>query len=86
MLISDIRMKSRGVSLPHSQSAAGRLAQHTDQHPGITRLIIMSTLSSLIVMTHAVSANLCLRAKIEWQASVCTLIFLLYSSDRVIEP
>ncbi|XP_070761938.1 arfaptin-2-like isoform X2 [Enoplosus armatus] len=30
----DIRMKSRGVSLPKSQSAASRLAQHTDQHPG----------------------------------------------------
>ncbi|KAM3616790.1 uncharacterized protein V6R79_023518 [Siganus canaliculatus] len=30
----DIRMKSRGVSLPHSQSAASRLAQHTEQHPG----------------------------------------------------
>ncbi|XP_070827020.1 arfaptin-2-like isoform X3 [Chaetodon trifascialis] len=30
----DIRMKSRGVSLPHSQSAAGRLAQHTEQHAG----------------------------------------------------
>nr|XP_046245704.1 arfaptin-2-like isoform X2 [Scatophagus argus] len=32
--IKDIRMKSRGVSLPNSQSAASRLAQHTDQHPG----------------------------------------------------
>ncbi|XP_030264761.1 arfaptin-2-like isoform X2 [Sparus aurata] len=32
----DIRMKSRGVSLPKSQSAAGRLALHTDQHPGST--------------------------------------------------
>uniref|UniRef100_A0A3B4ZPH0 Arfaptin-2-like n=1 Tax=Stegastes partitus TaxID=144197 RepID=A0A3B4ZPH0_9TELE len=30
----DIRMKSRGVNLPHSQSSASRLAQHTDQHPG----------------------------------------------------
>ncbi|XP_030264769.1 arfaptin-2-like isoform X3 [Sparus aurata] len=34
--IKDIRMKSRGVSLPKSQSAAGRLALHTDQHPGST--------------------------------------------------
>lgn len=58
MLISDIRMKSRGISLPKSQSAASRLAQHTDQHPGITRLIAMSTLSSLIVMTRAISLNL----------------------------
>ncbi|XP_008288405.1 arfaptin-2-like isoform X2 [Stegastes partitus] len=32
--IKDIRMKSRGVNLPHSQSSASRLAQHTDQHPG----------------------------------------------------
>ncbi|XP_040902618.1 arfaptin-2-like isoform X2 [Toxotes jaculatrix] len=32
--IKDIRMKSRGVSLPNSQSAASRLAQHTDRHPG----------------------------------------------------
>ncbi|XP_038549856.1 arfaptin-2-like isoform X3 [Micropterus salmoides] len=32
--IKDIRMKSRGVNLPNSQSAASRLAQHTDQHPG----------------------------------------------------
>uniref|UniRef100_A0A4W6DZ06 ADP-ribosylation factor interacting protein 2a n=2 Tax=Lates calcarifer TaxID=8187 RepID=A0A4W6DZ06_LATCA len=32
--IKDIRMKSRGVSLPKSQSAASRLAQHPDQHPG----------------------------------------------------
>ncbi|XP_071353506.1 arfaptin-2-like isoform X2 [Trachinotus anak] len=32
--IKDIRMKSRGVGLPNSQSAASRLAQHTDQHPG----------------------------------------------------
>ncbi|XP_034460586.1 arfaptin-2-like isoform X1 [Hippoglossus hippoglossus] len=30
----DIRMKSRGVGLPKSQSAASRLAQHTNQHPG----------------------------------------------------
>ncbi|KAI9547950.1 Arfaptin-2 [Dissostichus eleginoides] len=30
----DIRMKSRGVGLPNSQSAASRLSQHTDQHPG----------------------------------------------------
>eukprot|EP00064_Thunnus_orientalis_P000016 superscaffoldBa00000001_g16 len=30
----DIRMKSRGVNLPKSQSAASRLAQHTDQHSG----------------------------------------------------
>ena len=36
MLISDIRMKARGVGLPKSQSAAGGLAQHTNQHPGIT--------------------------------------------------
>ncbi|XP_019114890.1 arfaptin-2 isoform X1 [Larimichthys crocea] len=34
MLISDIRMKSRGVGMPRSQSAAGRLAQQTQQHPG----------------------------------------------------
>ncbi|KAL7400712.1 hypothetical protein ABVT39_016510 [Epinephelus coioides] len=32
--IKDIRMKSRGVGLPKSQSAASRLAQHTDLHPG----------------------------------------------------
>ncbi|XP_042270324.1 arfaptin-2-like isoform X2 [Thunnus albacares] len=32
--IKDIRMKSRGVNLPKSQSAASRLAQHTDQHSG----------------------------------------------------
>ncbi|XP_033969096.1 arfaptin-2-like isoform X2 [Trematomus bernacchii] len=32
--IKDIRMKSRGVGLPNSQSAATRLSQHTDQHPG----------------------------------------------------
>ncbi|XP_034063055.1 arfaptin-2-like isoform X1 [Gymnodraco acuticeps] len=30
----DIRMKSRVVGLPNSQSAASRLSQHTDQHPG----------------------------------------------------
>ncbi|XP_060929304.1 arfaptin-2-like [Limanda limanda] len=30
----DIRMKARGVGLPTSQPAAGRLAQHTNQHPG----------------------------------------------------
>lgn len=58
MLISDIRMKSRGVGLPNSQSAASRLAQHTDHHPGITRLFTISTLSSLIVMTHAITVNL----------------------------
>ncbi|XP_030008102.1 arfaptin-2-like isoform X2 [Sphaeramia orbicularis] len=32
--IKDIRMKSRGVSLPSSQSAASRIAQHADEHPG----------------------------------------------------
>ncbi|XP_026232379.1 arfaptin-2-like isoform X4 [Anabas testudineus] len=32
--IKDIRMKSRAVSLPNSQSAASRLAQCTAQHPG----------------------------------------------------
>ncbi|KAG7479140.1 arfaptin-2-like isoform X2 [Solea senegalensis] len=32
--IKDIRMKSRGICLPKSQSAASRLAQHTAQHPG----------------------------------------------------
>ncbi|XP_067362627.1 arfaptin-2-like isoform X2 [Channa argus] len=32
--IKDIRMKSRGVSLPKSQSAATQPAQHTGQHPG----------------------------------------------------
>ncbi|XP_033953097.1 arfaptin-2-like isoform X2 [Pseudochaenichthys georgianus] len=32
--IKDIRMKSRVVGLPNSQSAASRLSQHTDQHPG----------------------------------------------------
>lgn len=32
--IKDIRMKSRGINLPHSQSAASRLAQHTEQQPG----------------------------------------------------
>lgn len=52
MLISDIRMKSRGINLPKSQSAASRLAHHTDQHPGITRLITMSALFSLIVIIH----------------------------------
>lgn len=31
--IKDIRMKSRGVSVPHSQSA-GRIAQHAENHPG----------------------------------------------------
>ncbi|XP_053176447.1 arfaptin-2-like isoform X1 [Scomber japonicus] len=40
----DIRMKSRGANLPRSQSAASRLAQHRDQHPGITRLIAISML------------------------------------------
>ncbi|KAK5929633.1 hypothetical protein CgunFtcFv8_010852 [Champsocephalus gunnari] len=30
----DIRMKSRVVGLPNSQSAASQLSQHTDQHPG----------------------------------------------------
>ncbi|XP_072248220.1 arfaptin-2-like isoform X1 [Leuresthes tenuis] len=30
----DIRMKSRGVNLPNSQSTASRLAHHTDQHTG----------------------------------------------------
>ncbi|TKS80795.1 Arfaptin-2 ADP-ribosylation factor-interacting protein 2 [Collichthys lucidus] len=30
----DIRMKSRGAGMPRSQSAAGRLAQQTQQHPG----------------------------------------------------
>uniref|UniRef100_A0A3B3B884 ADP-ribosylation factor interacting protein 2a n=1 Tax=Oryzias melastigma TaxID=30732 RepID=A0A3B3B884_ORYME len=30
----DIRMKSRGVNLPHSHSSASRLAHHSDQHPG----------------------------------------------------
>ncbi|XP_029923149.1 arfaptin-2-like isoform X2 [Myripristis murdjan] len=30
----DLRMKSRGVSIPHSQSAASRLAKQTDHHPG----------------------------------------------------
>lgn len=53
MLISDIRMKSRGISLPNNQSAASRLAQHTDQHPGITTPIIIATLCSLIAITHA---------------------------------
>lgn len=48
MFISDIRMKSRGVNLPKSQSAASRLAHHTEQHPGIIMLITLSTLSSLI--------------------------------------
>lgn len=55
MLISDIRSKSRGISLPNNQSAASRLAQHTDQHPGITTLTTVSTLSSLIVTTHVFS-------------------------------
>ncbi|XP_029923151.1 arfaptin-2-like isoform X4 [Myripristis murdjan] len=32
--IKDLRMKSRGVSIPHSQSAASRLAKQTDHHPG----------------------------------------------------
>ncbi|XP_078140262.1 arfaptin-2-like isoform X1 [Centroberyx gerrardi] len=32
--IKDIRMKSRGVSISHSQSAASRIAKQTDQHPG----------------------------------------------------
>ncbi|XP_020490503.1 arfaptin-2 isoform X2 [Labrus bergylta] len=32
--IKDIRMKSRGVSLPNSQSAASRLSQQAGQHPG----------------------------------------------------
>ncbi|XP_068441801.1 arfaptin-2-like isoform X1 [Clinocottus analis] len=32
--IKDIRMKSRGAGLPKSQSAASRLALHTEQHPG----------------------------------------------------
>ncbi|XP_051253176.1 arfaptin-2-like isoform X2 [Dicentrarchus labrax] len=36
--IKDIRMKSRGVSLPNSQSAASRLAQHTEHHPGSSNL------------------------------------------------
>lgn len=53
MLISDIRMKSRGISLPNNQSAASRLAQHTDQHPGITTLIIIATLCSLVDIIHA---------------------------------
>ncbi|KAM4565628.1 arfaptin-2-like isoform 1-T1 [Odontesthes bonariensis] len=30
----DIRMKSRGVNLPNSQSTASRLAHHSDQHAG----------------------------------------------------
>ncbi|XP_071373246.1 arfaptin-2-like [Centroberyx affinis] len=30
----DIRMKSRGVSIHNSQSAASRIAKQTDQHPG----------------------------------------------------
>ncbi|XP_035536109.1 arfaptin-2-like isoform X2 [Morone saxatilis] len=36
--IKDIRMKSRGVSLPNSQSAASRLAQCTEHHPGSSNL------------------------------------------------
>ncbi|XP_029373349.1 arfaptin-2-like isoform X3 [Echeneis naucrates] len=32
--IKDIRMKSRGITLPKSQSATSQLSQHTDQHPG----------------------------------------------------
>nr|XP_020468790.1 arfaptin-2-like isoform X4 [Monopterus albus] len=34
----DIRMKSGGFNLPKSQSAASRLAQHTDRHPGSSNL------------------------------------------------
>ncbi|KAM6933725.1 arfaptin-2-like isoform 2-T2 [Xenentodon cancila] len=30
----DIRMKSRGVNLPHSHSSASRLAHHAAEHPG----------------------------------------------------
>ena len=59
MLISDIRMKSRGVSLPNNRSAACQLAEHTEQHPGITKFITMSTLSfSLIIITPAISVSL----------------------------
>uniref|UniRef100_A0A3Q3JYG9 AH domain-containing protein n=1 Tax=Monopterus albus TaxID=43700 RepID=A0A3Q3JYG9_MONAL len=36
--IKDIRMKSGGFNLPKSQSAASRLAQHTDRHPGSSNL------------------------------------------------
>lgn len=80
MLISDIRMKSRGASLPNSQSAASRLAQQTDQRPGITGL--MSTSPSFIVMTCTSSVNLsCVHFdRITW----LRVLFLL--SFRVIKP
>lgn len=56
MLISDIRMKSRGVSVPINQSSGSHLAQYNTQHPGITVLITTSMLS-FIVMTHEISMS-----------------------------
>lgn len=66
MFISDIRMKSRGVSLPKSQSPASGFVQHTIQHSGITRT--MTFLSSLIFMFHIMFWNVCLWKK---RHSVC---------------
>ncbi len=83
MLISDIRMKSRGVSMPNSQSAASRLAQHTDQHPGITQLITISTLSSLIVMTPAITVNVCL---VNFDRITCIKVYIVFFFVRVVEP
>uniref|UniRef100_A0A3Q3JYJ3 AH domain-containing protein n=1 Tax=Monopterus albus TaxID=43700 RepID=A0A3Q3JYJ3_MONAL len=56
-------MKSGGFNLPKSQSAASRLAQHTDRHPGITRQAhhhVHTVLTPFIVTTHTISVNLCL--------------------------
>ncbi|XP_020563781.1 arfaptin-2 isoform X1 [Oryzias latipes] len=39
----DIRMKSRGVNLPHSHSSASRLAHQSDQHPGSSNHSISPT-------------------------------------------
>lgn len=51
MLIPDIRMKSRGASMPNIQSSISQLSQHRDQHPGIAILVSVFTISSLTAIT-----------------------------------
>lgn len=84
MLISDIRMKSRAVSLPNSQSATSRIAHHKEHHPGTTS-------SSHPILIHYTAASYSSNPFFFFSQIEPTLIYIMgentvYLPHRVLQP
>lgn len=76
MLIPDIRMKSRGASMPNIQASISQSGQRRDRDPGIAIPISVFTTSSLVAITQDISVQHIVECELSRPNVVLFFLFL----------